>query len=67
VQLGFENVGLDDVNDLLLLCAFQREEGTPPGVLVADEAPVEAGQEVEYITNAATKWMKRTQPNQYCW
>ena len=49
VHLDLQHVGLDDVDDLLLLRLLQREEGGPVGVLVADKAPVEPRQEVEDI------------------
>ena len=66
MQLGFKHIGLDDIDDLLPLRLFQREEGVPAGVPVPDEAPVEPRQEVEHVTNARNEVNERTQPNQYC-
>ena len=55
VHLGLQHVGLDDVDNLLPLRLFQREEVAPLGVLVADEAPVDAGREVEDVDEGAAK------------
>jgi hypothetical protein len=49
VHFDLEHIGLDDVGDFLALPAFQWEEVAPPGVLVAHEAPVDAGEEVEDV------------------
>src|SRR5208283_2891801 len=49
VHLGFEHVGLDNVDNLLLLRALEREKGGPPGVLVADESPVNARRKVKDV------------------
>jgi hypothetical protein len=49
VQLGLQHVGLNDVGDFGALAPGQREEVIPLRVLVADEAPVDAGQKVEGV------------------
>src|ERR1039458_5233332 len=52
VLLGFQNVGFDDVDNLLPLRLLQREKRVPVGVLVADEAPIEPRQEVEDVNES---------------
>jgi len=49
VGLDLEDVGLDDIHDFPALPALEREKRCPTGVLVADESPIETGQEVEDV------------------
>jgi len=65
---GEQDVDAEDLADLLRLAAqpalAEGQELVPAGVLVADEAPVDAARKLKKKTNAAVKCTKRTQPKE---
>ena len=62
MQLGLQHVGLDYVDNLLLLRLCEREKVIPLGVLVADKAPVDPRREVENV-NECREEVNETAPS----